>query len=70
LQAFAAVAQVEYRLRVTVDLVQVAATVTDSRGNPVPTRRPPLSKELKTTTFAPLRQRIGESDVTRREQLF
>ena len=32
----AAVAQQEYRLRVTVNLVQVDATVTDSRGSPVP----------------------------------
>ena len=32
----AAVAQQEYRLRVTVNLVQVDATVTDSHGNPVP----------------------------------
>src|ERR1700688_2222550 len=33
---FPAAAQQEYRLRVTVDLVQVDATVTDARGNPVP----------------------------------
>jgi hypothetical protein len=32
----AAVAQQEYRLRVTVNLVQVDATVTDSKGDPVP----------------------------------
>src|ERR1017187_10195184 len=32
----AAVAQQEYRLRVTVNLVQVDATVTDNQGNPVP----------------------------------
>jgi VWFA-related protein len=31
-----ATAQQEYRLRVTVDLVQVDATVTDAQGNPVP----------------------------------
>ena len=36
LAGIAAVAQQEYRLRVTVNLVQVDATVTDSHGNPVP----------------------------------
>jgi VWFA-related protein len=36
LASLAATAQQEYRLRVTVDLVQVDATVTDAQGNPVP----------------------------------
>jgi len=36
LAAIAAVGQQEYRLRVTVNLVQVDATVTDNRGNPAP----------------------------------
>jgi len=36
LASIAALAQQEYRLRVTVNLVQVDATVTDSKGNPVP----------------------------------
>ena len=36
LAGIAAFAQQEYRLRVTVNLVQVDATVTDSHGNPVP----------------------------------
>jgi len=36
LASIAAFAQQEYRLRVTVNLVQVDATVTDSHGNPVP----------------------------------
>src|ERR1022692_4340248 len=35
LAGIAAFAQQEYRLRVTVNLVQVDATVTDSHGNPV-----------------------------------
>ena len=36
LAGLTAAAQQEYRLRVTVDLVQVDATVTDAHGNPVP----------------------------------
>ena len=36
LSGLTAVAQQEYKLRVTVNLVQVDATVTDSQGNPVP----------------------------------
>ena len=36
LAGFPAAAQQEFRLRVTVDLVQVDATVTDAQGNPVP----------------------------------
>jgi VWFA-related protein len=36
LAGLSAAAQQEYRLRVTVDLVQVDATVTDTQGNPVP----------------------------------
>src|ERR1035437_4351438 len=36
LAGLSAAAPQEYRLRVTVDLVQVDATVTDAQGNPVP----------------------------------
>src|SRR5450432_1602898 len=43
LAGLSATAQQEYRLRVTVDLVQVDATVTDVQGNPVP--------DLKTSDF-------------------
>ena len=40
LASLALVAQQEYRLRVTVNLVQVDATVTDPKGNPVPDLKP------------------------------
>lgn len=36
LAGFPTAAQQEFRLRVTVNLVQVDATVTDTQGNPVP----------------------------------